>query len=98
KVNHGIELIRQAGFKVVTLSLSARQIDNANRAFQSRVAKTVIGISQRQQEIRDVSMMKRCFVTIFESRPHALAFRRAIPVRSCRNGPFISCEPNEYCL
>src|SRR3954468_6209370 len=35
EVHDGIELPRQAGFKVVTLALRLRSVDDANRAFES---------------------------------------------------------------
>src|SRR5207244_9834629 len=99
KMNYCVELIRQTGIEIVTLSLSLRQIDNANGSLQLRATQregNLAAFAQRQEKVRRAYFMKRGFIAICQSRPHAFALRGSIPIRRRGNSAVISSEPDQH--
>ena len=66
-VNHGIELLRQAGLEVVALPLRFSSINDPQEMFQTRRAQIFRGpvlLAQVEQKSTAVSLVEHCFVAV----------------------------------
>src|SRR5205085_7822164 len=98
-MDHGVELLRQARVEIVALPLRLRQVDDADGALKTRPAQSArnsFTLAQGEQKLRQLYFVKQGFITARKCRAHALALRRLIPIRSCRDRARVGREPDEH--
>src|SRR5206468_5342357 len=69
----------------MTQSFRLRPVNNANGAFESRLAQRIdrVGFAKIDHEPRQADFVKEIFVTATQRRSHVLSFRARAPV-GCR--------------
>src|SRR5206468_5205849 len=82
EVQHEIELVRQPRREVVARAFGARQVDDANRAFEMRHrkrARQLEIVTQRQEHFPDAGVVEQPLVAAGHRRPHDFSLGRLIP-------------------
>ena len=100
KVQHRVELVRQAGAEVMAEPLRLRSIHHANGPFEARLAQAqhqALGCAaQLQVAARQVHRVEQRLIAVRERRPHGLALGRLVPVRGGGHRARIRAEAHQH--
>src|SRR5690349_19911971 len=101
QVNHGIELAWKMGFEIMAQSLRPGAIDDSDRSLQPGLVQQLTTRSftpEWQKKVPLPKLVKQCFPTSREGRPHSLVLWGSIPVRCGCYRAFIGAESHEDCV
>ncbi len=97
-MNHGVELIRQAGVKVVAESLGLGPIDDADEAFQPGAAQAAAQFArdvEMQHGARLAGGVELALDAVLARGPHRLHLHRRVPVGRRGDGAGVGAEADQ---